>query len=199
MEKRIFEEKFNNDKKEWDIFNDDFSSANIIEGSYIMEYINAEKGDTWRKYFFGPNLQMVESKAYSLEAVFTFLSGNTNNRFGFIWGYKWDEKAGKMLYQNSFDINSRGKFSIHHEDDKYHYTIKEWTECEFIKTGENEPNSLKIIKFDHNIDENLYFLINDQVVFQRNSLPLIGNGTGFVLFNNLKIKVDYFRVSYYSD
>lgn len=63
----------------------------------------------------------------------------------------------------------------------------------------HSTNVLKIMKFDNSIDNQLYFLVNDQVVFQTNYLPMYGYETGFIVFQNMKIEIDYFKANYYFD
>jgi len=55
------------------------------------------------------------------------------------------------------------------------------------------------MKFDDNIDKQLYFFINDQMIFQINYLPMFGFETGFIAFQNMKIAIDFFKAIFYFD
>ena len=63
----------------------------------------------------------------------------------------------------------------------------------------HETNVLKIMKFDDNIDKQLYFLINDQMIFQTKYLPMFGFETGFIAFQNMKIGINFFKATFYFD
>lgn len=197
MELISFEDNFNDNTNNWWIGKDDGGWCDIIDGFYVMEHTKEESD-----YCAWLTLPMVESKAYSLEASFTFLSGYTKNGFGFLWGQKsyggTEEKYSGFHY---FIISASGKFVIrsYNPQTKKAEPIKDWTDCSFIKTGENETNVLKIMKFDDTIDKQLYFLINDQMIFQTNYLPLFGYETGFIAFQNMKIAVDYLKANFYFD
>ncbi len=197
MELISFEENFNDNSNSWWIGKDDNGWCDIIEGSYVMEHTKNESDySVWR------TLPIIESKAYSLEASFTFLSGNRESGFGFLWGQKSNNGVDNGYAGfHYFVISATGKFVICSYDPKTKKAepIKDWTDSPVIKTVENATNILKIVKFDDSIDKQLFFLINDKIVCQTNNLPLFGEETRFIAFQNIKIAIDNFRAIYYFD
>jgi hypothetical protein len=195
MELISFEENFKDNSNEWLIGNNEVFCCEVSNGKYFLEH-KRESNDfaVWKP------MPLVESKAYSFEASFTFVQGNTTSGFGFLWGQGQkngsDEKYNGFHY---FIISASGKYVIRSYNPKTKKTepVKDWTDCSFIKIGDNETNVLKIIKFDDNIDKQLYFLINDQMIFQSNYLPLFGYETGFIAFQNMKIAIDYLKANFY--
>ncbi len=162
-----------------------------------MEHKNNESD-----YSVWSTLPIVESKAYSLEAAFTFLSGYTINEFGFMWCQQ--SNSGIVDSHSGFHyfiISSSGKFLIrsYNPQTKKTEPIKDWTDSPFIKTEENETNVFKITKFDNTIDKQLYFLINEEMIFQTSYLPIFGYETGFISFQNMKSSIVYFKATFYSD
>jgi hypothetical protein len=197
MELIVFEENFNDNSNNWVTGNDEVFSASVTDGKYFIEH----KRDS-NDYAVWKPLPVVESKAFSLEASFIFLSGKTTSGYGFLWGQGQnndsDEKYSGFHY---FTISANGKFVIRSFNPltKKAEDVKGWTDSSFIKKGENATNVLKIMKFDDTIDKNLYFLINDQLIFQTNYLTLFGYETGFIAFHNMKIAIDYFKANFYFD
>lgn len=197
MELITFVENFGDNSNNWWVSKSDKGWCDIVDGYYVIEHAK-DTGDysSWRTF------PMVESKAYSMEASFTFLGGVEKNGFGFLWGQKSNGSTGDGYSGfHYFVISASGKFVICSYNPQMEKTepIKDWTDCSFIKTGENAVNVLKIMKFDDNIDKQLYFLINDQLIFQSNYLPLFGYETGFIAFQNMKIAIDYFKATFYLD
>jgi hypothetical protein len=83
MERITFEETFKDNSNDWWIGNDEIVKCEIIDGHYFMEHKrDIDDYSCWK------NIPLLESKAYSLEAAFTFLSGCTKNGFGFLLGQK---------------------------------------------------------------------------------------------------------------
>lgn len=197
MELIAFEENFNDNSNNWLTGNDEVFSASVTSGKYFIEH-KRESND----YAVWKPLSIDETKAFSLEASFTFLSGKTTSGFGFLWGQGQnngsEEKYSGFHY---YIISASGKFTIRSfsPQTKKAESVKDWTDCSLIKTGENATNVLKIMKFDDTIDKNLYFLIDDQMIFQTNYLPMFGNETGFIAFHNMKIAVNCFKANFCFD
>lgn len=194
---KTFKDVFADNKNNWWTGKDDSGWCDIVDGKYIIEhYKETDDYSVWR------NLPLVESKAFSFEASFTFLSGYTKNGFGFLWGQK-SNVGNKEKYSgfHYFVISASGKFIIRsfNPSTKKAEPIKDWTDSTFIKPGENSTNILKIMRFDEEIDNQLYFLINGQLAFQTNYLPMSGYEAGFIVFQNMKIAIKFFEANYYYD
>lgn len=197
MELITFEEHFNNNSNNWWTGKDHNGWCDIIDGCYVIEHFR-ENDDysTWR------TIPLIESKAFSFKASFKFINGYTKNGFGFLWGQKSNEGTGTGYSGfHYFVISASGWFVIrsYNPQTKKAEPVKDWNDAsQIIKAGENSTNILKIMKFDDTIDKNLYFLINNQMIFQTNYLTLFGYETGFIVFQKMKILINYFKASYYS-
>lgn len=77
--------------------------------------------------------------------------------------------------------------------------VSPWAFSSSIKSGNGSVNTLKIIRFDEQIDKQLYFLINDQMIFQTNYFPMFGNQAGFTLYQKIAVAIDYFKATFYFD
>ena len=188
-------DNFTDNTNNWWTGKDENGRGEIVDRSYIIEHTK-ESGD----YSVWKNLPIVESKAFSFEAGFTFLKGYTRNGFGLLWGQKSiNGNEGGYSGFHYFVISASGKFVIRsfNRATKKAEPIKDWTDSAIIKQGENATNALKIMRFDEQIDKQLYFLINDQLVFQINYLPMFGYESGFIVFQNMKIAINYYEARYY--
>ena len=196
MERITFEEHFKDNSNNWWTYKDDNGSCDIIDGCYVIEHFR-ENNDfsTWR------TIPLIESKAFSFEASFKFINGYQKSGFGFLWGQKSNEGTGNGYSGfHYFVISASGWFVIrsYSQQTKKTETVKDWNDLsQIIKAGENSTNVLKIMKFDDSIDNQLYFLVNNHIVFQTKYLPFFGYETGFIAFQNMKIAIDYFKATYY--
>ena len=196
MELIIFEEHFNNNSNNWWTGKDDNGWCDIIDGSYVIEHFReSDDFSTWR------TITLNESKAFSFEASFKFIHGYQKNGFGFLWGQKSNDGTGNGYSGfHYFVISASGWFVIrsYNPQTKKAEPVKDWNDAsQIIKAGENSTNVLKIMKFDDSIDDQLYFLVNDQIVFQTKYIHMYGYETGFIAFQNMKIAIDYFKATYY--
>lgn len=196
MELIFFEDNFNDNSNNWWTGKDNGGWCDIINGSYVIEHIK-ETND----YSVWKNLPLIESKAYSLEASFTFLNGFMKNGFGFLWGQKSSSNS-IDIYEgfHYFIVSASGKFVIrtYNPLSKITEPVKDWTDSSYIKVGDNCTNVLKIMKFDNTIDNQIYFFINNELVFSTTNLPLFGFETGFIVFQKMKIKINGFKATYYT-
>lgn len=197
MELITLDEQFNDNSNNWWTGKDDSGWCDVADSCYIIEHTkDTSDYSAWKK------IPLVESKAFSFEASFKFISGYEKNGYGFLWGQKsTDNKDDRYSGFHYFIVSASGKFVIrsYNPQTKKAEPIKEWTDCSHIKTGANSINVLKIMKFDDSIDKQLYFLINDQMIFQTTYLPMFGYETGFIAFQNMKIAIDYFKATFYFD
>lgn len=197
MELITFTEHFEDNVNKWWTGNNEEANLQIANSHYYIEHKR-----TYNDYVSYRYLYIVESKAYSIEASFTFLKGNHDNGFGFLWGQKTNKDSDNSYAGfHYFIINANGRYAIrsYSPQTKKAESIKDWTDSTFIKTGENATNLLKIIKFDDAIDNQLYFLINEQMIFSTDYLHLFGFETGFITFQNIKISIDFFKAIFYFD
>jgi len=130
MELITLDERFNDNSNNWWTGNDEIVLCDIIENRYIIEH-KRETSD----YSVWKTIPVVESKAFSFEASFTFLSGYPKSGFGFLWGQK-SNNGGEESYAgfHYFVISASGKFVIrsYNPQTKKAEQIKDWTDSTFI-------------------------------------------------------------------
>ncbi len=169
---RIFEEDFNDNHNEWDLFLSDKSTASIESGQ--LRIVSFSKEGTSR-YINLP----VESRAYTIEADLNILEIKDNEKVGIIYGFK--------------DWQNYHYFAI---SKKYVYigTVYEGVKAAYVDAmycaaiNYLQNNNIKIICDG----ENNYFSVNGEVQYKDHDQRLYGSNFGFVLSGNSKIKVDRF-------
>ena len=77
----IFEEEFNNNNNEWDLFISDKSSATIRNGMFNLISTSREGTSRFINY-------PIESDAYTIEANLSILDILDNDKVGIIYGFK---------------------------------------------------------------------------------------------------------------
>ncbi len=192
---KVLTENFANNELNWFTVDDQECYINFENGKYIFHH-KSESGNyaTWI------SLPLTEGKAFSIETAISFLGGYEKNGFGLMWGHKTaltsDSKSYSYYY---FVISASGKYVIRSYDQETGdvNVIQPWTDSAFINIGENSTNILKIVRFDEEVDKNFYFTINNQIVFSCISLPFFGFELGFIVFQNIKIGIDFFKVNYH--
>jgi len=162
---------------------DDFSANKL--GWYEGEGVKIKNGyyeidapeGGWQLYIL-PHIN--PEKDFSLEATFTQVDGNTDNGFGFIWGY---DKKDKL---NNFVITTTGYVKVY-SSDELRLDAKEWAETKLVKPL-YQGNHLKI----EQIKGELKFYLNGQQVSTMKALPWFGKTLGFVCYTKMKFHVDDF-------
>jgi len=163
MELITFEEQFNDNSNNWWTGKDENGWCEVADGHYVIEHTRQTNDySAWK------TIPLLQSKAFSFEASFKFISGYEKNGYGFLWGQKsttsQDNRYAGFHY---FILSASGWFVIRSYNPQTGSAepVKDWAKSEHAKVGINSVNVLKIMKFDDNIDKQLYFLINDEVVF----------------------------------
>ncbi|MBN2533836.1 MAG: hypothetical protein JXB88_13150, partial [Spirochaetales bacterium] len=72
-------------------------------------------------------------------------------------------------------------------------TLINWQQSSFIKKNSQE-NKIAIKKSDTFTG----IFINEQLIFEMDSLPNYGENTGFILFGNIMVKADFFLITGYA-
>jgi outer membrane protein OmpA-like peptidoglycan-associated protein len=160
---------------------EDFSSNHLgwYEGDKVKitggQYEIDAPENGWMIYIYPP-LNMV--KDFSLEATFTQVDGNTDNGFGFFWGYDTKDKL------NNFVITHNGYLKVY-SSDELRPDAKEWKTTTLVKPL-GQPNKLKI----EQSKGMMKFFLNGQEVNSMKSLPWFGKSAGFVCYTKMKFQVD---------
>jgi S1-C subfamily serine protease len=171
---KIFEEEFNNNLNEWDLYLSDKSSARISGGAF--EIISTSKEGTSR-YINYP----MQSDEYTIEAVLNIKNTKENDRVGIIYGFKdWQNYNYVAITKKNIYIGSM------YEGVKS--TDVDAMFCSAINPLEN--NTIKILC---NGEKN-YYSVNGEIQYTSNDNRLFGNNFGFVLGGNTKLTVEKFII-----
>jgi len=169
---KIFEEDFDNNNNEWELFVSDKSIAAIEEGQLKIASTGREGTS---RYINLP----VQSQAYTIEANLNILDIKDNDKVGIIYGFKdWQNYHYFAISKRNFYIGSfyEGVKSVY-VDGIYTSAIN------YLQT-----NVIKIIcEGEHN-----YYSINGEIQYKDKSQRLYANNFGFVLSGTAKLKVDRF-------
>ena len=177
--KIIVDENFKNNDRDWPTEQDHIKSANIQNGRYFIEHFRNEKG--WR---FTQDIEVDDRKDFTISARMLFLEGTESNGYGLSWG------AGEGLNSFSFVVSANGLFNIVYFVDGRRFPICEWEKNPAIRKG-NAINILEIVK----MGDIIHYKVNEEVVFTAPFISFFGNKFGFVLYQNMKVAVDYYRIS----
>jgi outer membrane protein OmpA-like peptidoglycan-associated protein len=120
-----------------------------------------------------------------MEATFTQTNGNSNNGFGFIWGYNATTKE-----LNNFVISTNGYVKVW-SSDVTRADAKDWVEHKSVKPL-GQPNTLRMV---HQNGE-LSFYVNGSFIKKIKSLPWFSPSIGFVTYTQMTMFVDNFALRY---
>lgn len=168
---KIFDEDFNNNFNEWDLYVSDKSSC-VINANGELEISSTSKEGTSRYINHA-----VESSEYSIEAVINTLDNNENAKVGLIYGFKdWQN-------YHFFTISKRNIYL-----GSFYEGVKS-TDIDAMYVSAIQPkqnNTLKILS----TGDKIYFSINGEIQYKDDNQKLFGNNFGFVLSGKSKLKVD---------
>ena len=168
---RIFEEEFNNNYNEWDLYTSDKSYANInLEGQLEISS-NTKEGTS--RYIN----HTVESNEFSIEAVINLLDNNENAKMGLIYGFKdWQNYHFFVISKHNMYLGSFYEGVKSSNIDAMYVSA--------IQPKQN--NSLKILS----TGDKIYFSVNGEIQYKDDNIKLFGNNFGFILSGKSKIKVE---------
>lgn len=171
---KIFEEEFNNNFNEWDLYLSDKSTASISGG--VFEISSTSKEGTSR-YINYP----VESREYTIEAVLNIRNLKDNDKVGILYGFKdWQNYNYVAITKKYIYIGSVYE-GVKSTDVDAMY-------CSAINSLED--NSIKILC---NGEKN-YYSVNGEIQYTSNDNRLFGNNFGFVLSGNTKLRIEKFAI-----
>lgn len=171
---KIFEENFDNNHNEWDLYMSDKSSATIANG--VFEISSTSKEGTSRYIN-----HTIESDEFTIEAVVNIKDIKENDRIGIIYGFKdWQN-------YNYFAISKKNIYigSI--------YEGVKATEVDAMFSSAINPMDNNIIKILSNGDKNFYS-VNGEIQYTSKDNKMFGNNYGFVVSGNTKVKIDKFTI-----
>jgi outer membrane protein OmpA-like peptidoglycan-associated protein len=172
-------EDFNDNKNEWSENDTDSRFSKVQEGKFIIEQKDDGASGFWNEIIVNPHYD------YTIEASFTQLSGVEDNGYGLLFGrYDWDDYY-------SFVVTSTGFAKIYCKIDGEREGIVEWKEFEAVN-GLGQRNILKVDQ----IDDVVSFYVNGKLFHSCESLPLVGELTGFKIDEEKVVEVDFLHMKY---
>jgi len=173
MVNRIFEEDFNDNGNDWDLFGSDKSLAAINNG--VME-ITAFNLEGTSRYINFP----VQSSSYAIEAAVSFSNTKSSKgveKIGIIYGFKdWQNYHYYVISRKCIFIGTvfEGIMSV---------DVKDYP-CASINPA--QPNLIKVISNG----EKMYFSVNGQIQHTSESNKLFRSNFGFVVSGKCSMKAD---------
>ena len=154
-------------------------SLETKNGKYYFEHFKDGKN----RNVTTRDIQINTSKNFEMQTSFQKISGGKSHATGLLYG----AKNGDNTYQF---VLSNKQYRISEKRNGKFIQIKKWTTSSSIKTGYFDYNTLKIVKKG----SSMYYYINGTLVATLPFKEFIGNRLGFVVYNEQKIAIDYFRV-----
>jgi len=175
--KKSYEDLFDDNSNNWDIFDLEEASARIENGFYQIENKKDEGKLIILHYHKFPH-----NSYFEIETSIKSTSIADNNFYGFVFG------ARDALDNYSFQINNNGRYSV---TKNHGSSSQELTggQINRLPSGNTSLVSLKIAK----LDNNMFFYINDNYVTKISNLTFFGNKIGFVLEGSSVIAIDRTR------
>jgi S1-C subfamily serine protease len=171
---KIFEDEFNNNFNEWDLYLSNKSVASISDG--VFEISSTSKEGTSR-YINYP----VESREYTIEAILNLRNLKDNDKVGILYGFKdWQNYNYVAITKKNIYIGSM-------------YEGVKSTDVEAMYCSAINPLENNIIKILCNGEKN-YYSVNGEIQYTSNDNRLFGNNFGFVLSGNSKLRVEKFAI-----
>lgn len=172
-----YEDLFDDNSNNWDIFDLEDASATIATGFYRIEN---KKDDN--KLIILHFDQFPHDRDFIIEVFINAASISNDHFYGFVFG------ARDALDNYSFQINNNGRYSV---TKNHGGSSQELTggQINSLPSDNNSLVSLKIAK----LDNNMFFYINDNYVNKVSNLTFSGNQIGFVLEGSSVIAIDRTR------
>jgi S1-C subfamily serine protease/antitoxin component YwqK of YwqJK toxin-antitoxin module len=167
---KIFEEDFNNNNNDWDLYMSDKTASSITAGQLEIVSLSKEGSSRYINY-------PVKSDIYTVEADVNIATIKDIDKCGLIFGYKdWQNYHYFVVGKKYIFIGSvyEGVKSVD-ADAMY---------CSSLNPLEN--NNLKILSNG----EKLYYSVNGEIQFTSNMRRLYGNNFGFITSGNSKMKIE---------
>jgi S1-C subfamily serine protease len=171
---KIFEEDFDNNFNEWDLYLSDKSSASISGG--VFEIISTSREGTSR--FINHSL---ESEEFTIEAVVNITDLKENSKVGIIYGFKdWQN-------YNYFAISNKNIYV-----GTVYEGVKATEVDEMFSSAINplQNNTIKILC----TGEKNYYSINGEIQYNSKNNKLYGNNFGFILGGKSRLRVENFTI-----
>lgn len=174
----LFHDDFVDNSNRWTIYNLSTIKTSIDSGHYVIH----KPVGSYGQWLFHA-LYFDEDEDFEIQTRIKQVSGATNSGFGFCWG------TGSWKDSYNFLITSTGYFKT------LTYRDSEVVDsCQWKKISALKPHGQYNILGVKQQQKILYFSINGQLVHTKPATPFRGNYVGFVMFEPMRIAVDYFTV-----
>lgn len=172
----IFEEEFENNNADWDLYAYQNSKASISNGRFFLESFS--KSGTSRCLN-----RPIHSSTYIIETTFD-AKNLKGSKYGLIWGFKdWDNYNYLTVSSNYVSIGTFFEgVKLEHFSNIY---------CSAIH-GSGE-NNFKLL----NDNENLIVSVNGELINKASEMRLSGSNIGFVVGNACKLGVEKLIIKQY--
>lgn len=173
VQNKIFEEDFNDNENEWDVYLSDKSSSSIHDGIFELASNNLEGTSRYINY-------PMNSSSYAIEAVVSFSALKNlkdNDKIGLIYGFKdWQNYHYFVITKKNIFVGSVFEGLISVDVDGMF--------CSSINPA--DKNTLKIISNG----EKSYFSVNGQVQYSDDANKLFRSNFGFIVSGKASLKAE---------
>lgn len=180
QEKLYVKEDFSHNMLQWPLGNTEAFEADISNG---FLHLHSQKSLRLGNYYWRP-LFIDPAKEFSIEAALTYTGGNDTASYGLSWGSRDQRNA------YAFTISPDGRAHIRATVEGTYFRLMPETRLSIIKPA-GQMNTLTIERQNND----LVFLINNEVVFTTSFRNFYSHKAGFVCFGNSSLDVDYFYVA----
>jgi len=175
-----FEEKFNDNSKNWAIGDFPTYATSISNGKFFMEFKNNTS------YIYPAlSVPLDTRKDFIISTKMNHVNGITNHGYGFSFG-----RDAKNNY-HSFQISADGHFQVSRMRNNEWQNIQKWTKSKHIITGDN-TNILQMEKRG----DTMNFYINGYFVHKMSFEAFAGDYLGFIINHKQKVSVNELTVMY---
>jgi len=175
----VYYEDFSDNSDNWEESTKVSEYAKVSNGTYL---IKTDKTLAYR--WFGRQIFIDYREDFRISAKMKQTAGYDNQGYGIVWGSRgWQDS----FY---FSITSNGYYNVGSYNFGFYTKVKDWTKSTAIKPL-GTYNELVVEKEGIN----LYFYINDVKVYTCDFEIFKGQVHGFVLFQNVSVEIDEFKVT----
>lgn len=175
-----FIENFNNNNKQWSVTEDKDIKTKIENGFYVMQHKRSSAS-----YNFWQDIEMDTGQDFYIETKLEQITGVDNYGYGLVWGTRgWDNSF-------NFVVSSNGYYRVSGYKAEEYFEWQAWKKNERIGP-KGDFNVLAVKK----TSDNLFFYINNSLVYTHKFQRFYGNKIGFNIGRSMTVKADYLKVSY---
>ncbi|MCK4664275.1 MAG: hypothetical protein KAT68_15510 [Bacteroidales bacterium] len=169
----IFEEQFDDNKNNWITEADETKILKMENGKYFIKNKMQFNSLTTKI-----SVDINQDENFEIVSKFNKVKGYDSKGYGIIWGRKESNYYG-------FYITGNGKYLILKWENGTREYLVSLIESDFINKGDT-INKLSIKK----INDNMQYLVNDNIVHELPFKPFFGNKIGFSNGGKMEIEVD---------